>query len=221
MYRVVIADDEPMIAMLNRKFTEKDKRFHVVREFCNGADALHWLLEHPADLLVLDMYMPVLSGLELLRQLRANEVNIDVIMVTAAHDTKTLNALLKLGVTDYLVKPFTVQRYQQALDTFCQHRETVSNQGKVTQTDIDRLLHLPPVDNGAPKGLQEKTLELICEFLHSCGDQPHTCEEIAAHVGLSVVTVRRYMPYLSEQGKVDRKINYDTGGRPSMIYHWK
>lgn len=217
MYRVVIVEDDPMISMLNRKFTEKDKRFQVVREFGNGADALRWLLEHPADLLVLDVYMPVLTGLELLRQLRANEVDIDVIMVTAAHDTRTLDALLKLGVTDYLVKPFTVQRYQQALDAFCQHRATMEAQEIVSQTDIDRLLR-PAADGGIPKGFQERTLALIRSCLLELTQQECTCDELAAKAGLSVVTIRRYMGYLSELGEVDSRVNYDTGGRPSMIY---
>lgn len=218
MYQVVIVEDDPMIAMLNRKFTEKDRRFHVAREFNNGSAALSWLLEHPADLAVLDVYMPVLTGLELLRALRSHEVSIDVIMVTAANDTKTLDALLKLGVTDYLVKPFTCQRFQQALDAFCQHREAIAGHGSVSQSEIDRLLFVPHAD--APKGMQEKTLELIRSYLKSTGPQGRTSEEVAVQVGLSTVTVRRYLSYMAETGEVVSRVNYDTGGRPSMLYSY-
>ncbi|MFR3323633.1 MAG: response regulator [Oscillospiraceae bacterium] len=63
------------------------------------------LLHHTADLIILDVYMPRMTGLELLRTLRMEGIGIDVIMVTAANDSKTVDALLKLGVTDYLVKP--------------------------------------------------------------------------------------------------------------------
>lgn len=220
MYHVVIVEDDPMISMLNRKFTEKDKRFQVVREFSNGKDALQWLLIHPADLVVLDVYMPVLTGLELLRQLRAHEVDIDVIMVTAANDTKTLDALLKLGVIDYLVKPFSYQRFQRALEVFCQHRAAVQSQKSVVQSDIDRLLVAPFSDSATPKGMQEKTLSLIRGSLREFGAAGGTSEAISASTGLSVVTVRRYMNYLTETNEVESRINYDTGGRPSMVYLW-
>lgn len=218
MYRVVLVEDEPMILMLNRKFTEKDKRFQVVREFSNGQDALPWLLEHPVDLLVLDLYMPVLTGLELLRELRGRNINVDVIMVTAAHDAQTLDALLKLGVTDYLVKPFTYPRFQQALEAFCQQRQALEGHNSVSQAEIDRLL-THGGETAAPKGLQEKTLQMIRSFLQACGTPLISSEEIAAHVGLSAVTVRRYMAYLLEQGEVRSRVDYDTGGRPCMRYY--
>lgn len=218
MYRVVLVEDDPMVLMLNRKFTEKDKRFQIVHEFGNGHDALHWLVNNPVDLIVLDLYMPVLTGLELLRQLRGRKMNVDVIMVTAAHDAPTLDALLKLGVTDYLVKPFTYPRFQQALEAFCQQRQALEGHNNVSQAEIDRLLTHSGESPAAPKGLQEKTLQMIRSFLQECGTELTSSEEIAAHVGLSAVTVRRYMAYLLELHEVSARVDYDTGGRPCMRY---
>ena len=122
MYRTVIVEDDPMIATINQTFLGRDPRFALSASFHSGLDAMPWLRTHPTDLLILDVYMPRMTGLELLRELRAEEITLDVVMVTAANDSKTVDALLKLGVVDYLVKPFTAQRFQQALDTFCRHR---------------------------------------------------------------------------------------------------
>ena len=122
MYRVVIVEDDPMVSLLNRTFVERDARFQVVQSFQDGRAALAWLEQNPADLAVLDVYMPLFTGLELLHALRGQGVGIDAIMVTAANDAPTVDTLLKLGVVDYLVKPFTYERFQQALDTFCRHR---------------------------------------------------------------------------------------------------
>lgn len=222
-YQVIIVEDDAMVSMLDRAFTEKDPRFQVAQTLSNGRDALHYLTAHPADLLILDMFMPGLTGLELLHELRARDVGVAVIMVTAAHDTQTLDALLKLGVTDYLVKPFTYPRFQQALDRFCQERETISHPS-VSQSDIDRLLFpapAPTADCGAPKGLQEKTLELLLGLLRQLGDQGGNSETVAAMAGLSAVTVRRYMRHLLETGQVEGEIRYDTGGRPSTVYRMK
>ena len=118
MYQVVIVEDDPMVAMLNRRYTEKDPRFRVCRECPDGRAALEYLRAHPADLVILDMYMPQMDGLDVLRQLRAAGVSTDVIMITAASDTATVEAAMRLGVVDYLVKPFEYERFRQALDAF-------------------------------------------------------------------------------------------------------
>ena len=115
LYRVVIVEDDPMVSLLDRTFTEKDPRFRVVQTFQDGQAALDWLAQNPADLVVLDVYMPLFTGLELLQALRRRHIPVDAIMVTAANDTDTVDQLLKLGVVDYLVKPFTFERFQQAL----------------------------------------------------------------------------------------------------------
>lgn len=220
MFDTVIVEDDSMISMLNRSFTERDGRFRVVKEFPSGRAALPWLLSHRADLVILDVYMPQLTGTELLRALRARCSTVDVIMVTAAHEVQTLEELLKLGVVDYLVKPFTEARFRQALDTFCQHRAALEGRERVTQSDIDRLLYTPPAESAAPKGLQEKTLEKVRGQLRDAGRE-QTCEDIATGAGLSVVTARRYLNYMLEHGGAESRINYDTGGRPSMVYRWK
>lgn len=215
-YQVVIVEDDPMIAMLNRGFVEQDRRFQVVREFRDGRAALHWLTDNPVDLLILDVFMPVLSGLELLRRLRAAGSPADAIMVTAANDGRTVDTLLKLGVVDYLVKPFTRERFQRALDSFCHHREAV--RGSVSQKDLDLIFSGGDSALPLPKGLQEQTLRRIRDCLAATGGEGCSSEALAAAAGLSAVTVRRYMNYLVERGEVDSRINYDTGGRPSMLY---
>ena len=126
LYRAVIVEDDPMVSLLNRTFIEKDTRFRVVQTFQDGQSALNWLAQNPADLVVLDVYMPLFTGLELLQALRRRDIPVDAIMVTAANDTATVDQLLKLGAVDYLVKPFTYERFQQALDTFCRHREALA-----------------------------------------------------------------------------------------------
>ncbi len=215
MYRVVIVEDEYMIAMLNRSFTERDKRFSVVGEFAEGKKALSYLCNNPVDLLILDVYMPRMTGLELLSALRQAGLHIQVIMVTAAHERETLAECMQQGVVDYLIKPFSPARFQQALDTFCQKQEALQGTGQVNQAEVDKLLYTPPVRPSVPKGLQARTLEHIRAHL---SQEEQTCETLAGKVGLSVVTVRRYLQFLLQQEEIQSRMNYDTGGRPSMVY---
>ena len=95
MYRVVIVEDDPMVSLLDRTYTEKDPRFRVVQTFQDGRAALEWLAQNPADLVVLDVYMPLFTGVELLHALRARAVPVDALMVTAANDAATVDQLLK------------------------------------------------------------------------------------------------------------------------------
>ena len=217
MFKVAIVEDDHMVSMLNKSFTCRDKRFQVVKEFSSGKTALPWLLENPVDLVIMDVYMPLLTGPELLWQLREAGSGVDVIVVTAAHDTQTLGELLKMGVVDYLVKPFTAQRFQQALDTFCQKHLALKGQARVSQTEIDWILSGPATAKPLlPKGLQEKTMERIRRELHEL--EEGTCEDIAARSGLSMVTTRRYLNHLLENWEAESRTRYDTGGRPCAVY---
>ena len=70
------------------------------------------------------------------------------------------------------------------------------------------------------KGIQRQTLDRILGYLE-CKEQRtqyRTCEQLAKETGLSKVTVRRYMNYLIEQKKAVSRVNYSTGGRPSIEY---
>lgn len=210
-----------MVSLLNRTFTEKDSRFHVVQTCSDGRAALEWLSHNPTDLVILDVYMPLCTGVELLRSLRAQAIPVDAIMVTAANDAASVDTLLKMGVVDYLVKPFTYERFQQALDTFCRHKEAVHGQA-VTQGELDKLFAPPDSgDRSAPKGLQESTLKLIRDCLHAAPAQGLPSEAISKQTNLSVVTVRRYANYLVERGEACSTVNYDTGGRPCRLYQLK
>ena len=142
MYTTVIIEDDPMITRLNRRYIEQDSRFAVVQTFSAAHPALFWLQRNPIDLIILDVYMPQMSGTELLLQLRAEGVDADVIMVTSANDAKTVNDAARLGAVDYLVKPFAYERFRQALDVFCRRRESVQRDGSVRRRSIIRCFRL-------------------------------------------------------------------------------
>ena len=218
MYRVVIVEDDPMVSLINRTYVERDSRFRVVQTFQDGRAALNWLTQNPVDLAVLDVYMPLFTGVELLRELRHRQIDVDVIMVTAANDGATVDALLKMGVVDYLMKPFTAERFQQALDTFCRHKDALTAES-VEQSTLDKLFTATGTGEvQTPKGLQEGPLEKVRSCLRSSPAQGMPSEAISRETGLSVVTVRRYVNYLVERGEASSTVNYDTGGRPCRLY---
>ena len=211
MYRVLIVEDDPMVAMINEQYVG----------ICNnGKSALEFLNHQAVDLVVLDVYMPQMDGFETLCQIRKNKISVEVIMVTAANDRESLEEALHLGIVDYLVKPFTYDRFQMALEKYIAQSNALRDVDKLNQKNIDFIMENAhkKSENLYPKGVQEKTMLLILEHLKNNPHKWLTGDDIAAEIGLTGVTVRRYMNYLAESGKVTGDMNYDTGGRPCMRY---
>ena len=220
MYKVLIVEDDPMVAMINEQYIKRNKNFEIVGKCNNGLSALDFLENNTVDLLILDVYMPKMDGFETLRQIRNKQITVDAIMVTAANERESLEEALHLGIVDYLVKPFTFDRFQMALEKYIAQNNALKDIETLNQKNIDHIIDnaRKKSDDLYPKGIQEKTLELIMEYLKANKNIWFTGDEIAEKVNLTGVTVRRYMNYLAESGRVVSEMNYETGGRPRMQY---
>ena len=222
-YRVLIVEDDPMVAMINEQYVKQNKNFTVSTICRNGEEALNFLEGNKIDLIVLDVYMPVMDGVETLKRIRDKKISSEVIMVTAANDTNTLEQTMHLGVLDYLIKPFTLERFLVALEKFLSQKETLKQNSIIDQNCIDRLMtqigtkdkKIKPTEY--PKGINKKTLSSMIEYFN---ENPgwHSVDMIAEKLKISIVTVRHYMNYLVQQKSIVEDINYETGGRPCMLY---
>ncbi|MBR5264543.1 MAG: response regulator [Clostridia bacterium] len=219
-YKVLIVEDDPMVSMINEQYVNRNKAFHVVGKCKDGKSALEYLEGNHVDLIVLDVYMPQMDGFETLRQIRKNKKPVDIIMVTAANDRASLEEALHLGVVDYLVKPFTYDRFRIALDKYVSHLAALKDLDTLNQKNIDFIIENAHKKSEElyPKGIQEKTLQTILGEIKKNPSKWMTGDEIADLVGLTGVTVRRYLNHLAEKGILLSEIDYVTGGRPCMRY---
>lgn len=220
MYKVLIVEDDPMVAMINEQYIKRNKNFTLVGKCGDGMSALGLLEKTDIDLIILDVYMPKMNGFETLREIRNRQITTDVIMVTAANDIDSLEEALHLGVVDYLVKPFTFDRFQMALEKYIAKINALRDIEKLNQSNIDSIIvnSRKNTQDIFPKGIQEKTMQCIMDYLRGNSGVWFTGDQIAGEIGLTGVTVRRYMNYLSESGRVIGEMNYETGGRPCMLY---
>ena len=209
-----------MVSMINEQYVNRNKAFHVVGKCKDGKSALEYLESNHVDLIVLDVYMPQMDGFETLRQIRKNKKPVDIIMVTAANDRASLEEALHLGVVDYLVKPFTYDRFRIALDKYVSHLAALKDLDTLNQKNIDFIIENAHKKSEElyPKGIQEKTLQTILGEIKKNPSKWMTGDEIADLVGLTGVTVRRYLNHLAEKGILLSEIDYVTGGRPCMRY---
>ena len=141
MYRVLIVEDDPMVASIDRSYVERTADFTVVAVCKNGVEALELFKTEEIDLVVLDYYTPGMNGDEFLDKLHETGVRPEVIMVTSANSVEIVQELLSRGISDYLVKPFEYDRFREGLERFRRRREVLQDAGTgMRQEEIDRML---------------------------------------------------------------------------------
>ena len=140
---VLIVEDDPMVAAIHRQFIGAVSGFIVAGVVSSGKDALEFLQRHPVRLVILDVFLPGMDGVATLQKIREMNRTVGVIVVSASRDTNTINAVLKAGAFDYVIKPFVFERIQTSLRSF-QQLENRLNRGadQIDQKELDRLLQV-------------------------------------------------------------------------------
>jgi response regulator of citrate/malate metabolism len=219
MYRVAVMKKAGQYSLDTLPGLAQDKRF-LVEPMCPGcAAAMDRLMKKPADLLLVDLRSHSDNGLEFIRRLRVKGVGVDVIALVPRSNARVMQRAFRLGVIDCLTEPHDGRHMRRALDRFVFRARLMRNDGRLTQEAIDSVLQGTVQEKDLlPKGLQETTLSLIRRVFEQRPKSGLSCEEVSSAVGLSRITVQRYLAYLCEKGELVRRMNYHTGGRPSTIY---
>lgn len=223
--KVLIIEDDPMVEFIHRNYLEKVGWFQEIYS-ANGVElAQHLLKEKKVDLILLDIHLKNGNGLEFLKELREKGQAVDVIIISAANERQTVETGLAAGVLDYLIKPFTFQRFQQSMALF--HTKSAQLQGeKIQQENIDRLIYQKqaPVFQKEQvmeeKGLTLETIALIRQVIKKL-PQPFNIQDVVEKSGLSHVSVRKYIAYLEENGELTSHRVYLAVGRPYKVYRLK
>lgn len=118
--RIFIVDDDPAVAEVLLDFFAESG--YTVDIALTGRDALTLIERTPPDVVLLDIRMPDIDGVEVLRRIRASHPTIPVIMITASDDIGLARATLKMGALDYVCKPFDYGYLAQAVATACVYR---------------------------------------------------------------------------------------------------
>lgn len=177
--RVLIVEDEPKMLGFLKQGLEEQR--YAVDTAQNGEDGLHWALNFPYDVIILDVMLPGLNGLELCQALRNRRIQTPILMLTARDTIDDRVAGLDQGADDYLVKPFAFRELLARLRALTR-RETQHNSAVLQIGD----LHLDTVTHTAKRGdkpieLTTKEYELL-EFLMLHANQVLSRTVIAEHL---------------------------------------
>jgi two-component system response regulator DctR len=224
--KVLLIEDDPMVQHVNQLFIEKIKGFSVSGLASSGIEGKKLIKKLKPDLVLLDVYMPGQDGLSLIQELRHEQMDVDIIAVTAANDTQTVKAFMRHGVIDYIVKPFTFDRMEKAFLQYKEVYKQLYHESAISQDKWDKVMASPKKEmmgkdvHSLPKGLHDQTLNQIYKYVSGL-EEAQSAEEIGTNVGLARVTARRYLNFLESIGKVEMELTYGTIGRPIQMYRLK
>jgi response regulator of citrate/malate metabolism len=225
MIRTLVVEDDFRVARIHAAYVERVTGFEVVSQAASVAAALAEAGSLRPDLLLLDVYLPDGSGLDVLRRLTqdAGGTRPDAIMTTAARDVASVRAAMRLGAVGYLVKPFASAALTERLTAYRELRQRADALGpraQADQADVDALFNaarptvLPPVP---AKGHSAPTLALVREAVRSAR-RDLSAAEVAEATGVSRATAQRYLSYLVREGLARLELRYGTTGRPEHRY---
>jgi response regulator of citrate/malate metabolism len=222
--RVLVVDDEPIALAAHAEYVRRLAGFEVVAE-ANGMGAALAALNTPGtptiQLILLDMNLTDGHGLDLLRRIHGLGLVPDVIAITAVRDVHVVRSAIALGITAYLIKPFTFAAFREKMENYRSYHAVLADRSQTSQDAIDRALsQLRPTGKlPLPKGMLPETLSAVVDWLRSL-EQPASATEAAAALAMSRVTARRYLDHLVETGSASKAPRHGSPGRPELEYRW-
>lgn len=221
--RVLIVEDEPVAAAAHVAYVKQVPGFVVSGMAHDGAGAIQQLGDPSSgiDLVLLDLYLPDIHGLEVVRSMRTAGHRADVIAVTSARDLDVVRAAVSQGIVLYLLKPFTFVALRDKLERYAMYRKQLEGDVASSQQEVDRMLAtLRGRDSSTlPKGMSQESLDAVVTVLRSSAESL-SATEVAVVLGASRVTARRYLEHLADSGLVVRRSRYGSAGRPEVEYRW-
>jgi response regulator of citrate/malate metabolism len=221
--RVLVVDDDFMVARVHAGFVNRIAGFTAVGMAHTGATALQAVDELHPDLVLLDIYLPDITGLEVLHRLRSISPDVDVLVVSAARDVESVQQAMRGGVVHYLAKPFDAESLRQRLEEYAGQRHRLEGLTEARQEDLDSLFGAASgaVRTAMPKGLTAETAALVRTTLVTSGAEGLSATECAEATGLARVSARRYLEFFVDTGRADVRPRYGTTGRPERRFHWR
>lgn len=187
---VVLADDHAVVRAGIRQFLEHGSDIEVIAEAEDGRQACSLVEEHRPDVVVLDLQMPVMSGIEVTRWIRARYPHLGVLILTAYDDDPFVTAVLQAGANGYVLKTASPEEIIQAV------REVYAGRSVLDPSIAHKLLAQFSAQSNPPP--VEPLTERETEVLTLTG-RGQTNKAIGVQLGISDRTVQNHLARIYEK----------------------
>ncbi|EFI70525.1 response regulator [Lysinibacillus sp. HST-98] len=220
---VLVIEDDVRVADVHCRFLEKIEGFTVIARASTGEEALDWLESFSPHLILLDVFLPDILGVDLIDKIQEVSPTSSIILITAATEAHIVQKAYRKNVTDYILKPFTFEQLKESIEKFRYKYLLLKNNEKFTQEKIQYLWpkagSSTPIETPLllPKGIDPTTMNHVINHL-SIMENGSTAELLGKNIGVSRSTARRYLEFLVTQKQVYTELTYGTVGRPERRY---
>ena len=180
--KVLLADDHQIMLDGLKAILSKDKSIHVVGTANHGLEVLEFLKKEPVDVLLLDLQMPVMDGLETTMHVKKSYPEVQVIMLTTNDEGSIITSLFKVGATGYLLKNASKEYLIQGIKDAFEGKKVLSPH--LTEKMIESLSEEPKVKPGDIPKITKREIEVVKLIA-----QELTTQEIADALFVSTNTV--------------------------------
>ncbi|PZE31573.1 response regulator [Curtobacterium sp. MCLR17_055] len=212
VFTVLVVDDDFHVADLHRRQVDDVPGFRALEPVGTLAAARSALSSGTVDLVLVDVYLPDGSGLELLRS-----IDTDAFVLSAASDSGTVRRAMRSGALAYLIKPFAAGVLAERLQAYARSRNVLDERSTLDQEAVERAFRiLHAGDSGGASPSRAATAALVLEQL--VAGEERSAAEVAAAIGVSRATAQRYLAQLTADGTVAMQLRYGAAGRPEHRY---
>jgi len=188
MVRILIADDHEIFRAALRTLLDAEPDFEVVGEASDGRDVLLRVTELDPDILLLDLSMPGLDGIESLRQLSKSRARTRTLLLTAAIDNAQLLEALQLGARGLVLKDAATSVLLRGIRGVMKGEYWIGHDTVGSVIDALHFLSGSKPTPAGPRDLSERELQVVAGVVAGCGNR-----EIAARLGISEKTVKHHL----------------------------
>lgn len=219
MYKVLIVEDDPMVASINSIFLEKYSNLEVINIVKTEEEVFENLEKYSIDLILCDVYLGECNGIEILKKIRNKGILTDIIFITALNESNKIKEAVAFGAIDFLIKPYSQARLDAAISKFLKKNELLIK-ATMGQEECDEYFSSDSNQTEFPKGINEKTLEKIELFLSENRKKWWNANKLSEELSISTVTLNKYLKYLVSINKLTVNTSYGEVGRPENFYKY-
>ncbi|WP_349931104.1 response regulator [Glutamicibacter mishrai] len=212
-YQVMIVDDDFRVGALHAEMVNSIPGFQALEPVQDPRTVPKLVTTLKPDLLLLDLYLPHVSGIELLR-----ELDVDAIMISAATEPKNIANAIRHGALAFIIKPFDAKTLSAKLKGWARYRRQLTGVTEFNQQGVDRLFRaLQGGEEAAPAVGAAPTEQAVLSCVKEASE-PMSVAEVAEAVGVARATAQRYLAALVANESLELQLGYGTRGRPEHRY---